>query len=357
MSVCKKRLWNMHLRVERTILPTRRSFLFFVLFVLGIFSILAGLYWKALISPLAYGSLVREVSVSIPENTNCSGIGRMLYQNGLSRGPDVISIYARLHGVDQQLKPGPYLFKTSLSLPEIVHSLVAGPSDMLAFTMPEGYSLDQLTELLVQKGLVNREEFRGSLARHLKSGSEFINKIPPGGGLEGYLFPDTYYAGYKTGEDRIVTMMLDRFLEEMKNLDYEKKVAERNLTLHQAVTIASMIEGEAAVDTERPLIAGVIFNRLSLGMPLQIDATVKYALGGQKKIIYYKDLEVDSPYNTYRVTGLPPGPINSPGRESLLAAVNPARTDYLYYVAKPDGTHAFSSNLEEHNSNKSKYQQ
>jgi len=117
-----------------------------------------------------------------------------------------------------------------------------------------------------------------------------------------------------------------------------------------------MIEGEAAVSGERPLIAGVIHNRLRLGMPLQIDATVKYALGGQSKKIYYKDLEVDSPYNTYKVSGLPPGPINSPGQASLKAALEPAQTDYLYYVAKPDGTHAFAASLEGHNNNRKMYQ-
>lgn len=335
----------------------RKAFLFFIVFILVLFTWLGALYWKALLSPLAYGSRVREVSVNIPENVSCSGIGQILYKNGLVRGPDLTTIYARLKGVDQKLKPGRYLFKTGQSLPEIVASLVAGPSDVVVFTMPEGFTLNQLADLLVQKGLVDRARFGASLAEPYKFKHPFLNKVPTGGGLEGYLFPDTYHAGYRTGEEQIIGIMLDRFEAEIKSLDYERKAGGMNLTLHQAVTIASMIEGEAAIDEERPLIAGVIYNRLRLGMPLQIDATVKYALGGQKKKIYYKDLEVDSPYNTYRVAGLPPGPINSPGRASLLAAVNPARTDYLYYVAKPDGTHAFSSSLEDHNNNKIKYQQ
>ncbi|MCL6610240.1 MAG: endolytic transglycosylase MltG [Peptococcaceae bacterium] len=334
----------------------RPTFLFFVLFVLALFSSLAVLYWRALLTPVDYGRQVREVSVNIPENSSCSGIGEILYRNGLVRGPDLVPFYARLKGVDQKLKPGRYLFKTGQSLPEIVASLEAGPRDVVIFTVPEGFSLNQLTDLLVQKGLVDGNRFREVLAHPRNFRHQFLKKIPPGAGMEGYLFPDTYHAGYQTGEEQIVSIMLDRFEAEIKSLDYERKAGELNLTLHQAVTIASMIEGEAAVDEERPVIAGVIYNRLRLGMPLQIDATVKYALGGQKKKIYYKDLEVDSPYNTYRVAGLPPGPINSPGRASLLAAVNPAVTDYLYYVARPDGTHAFSSSLEEHNNNKLKYQ-
>lgn len=334
-----------------------RIFLFFVLFMLALFSLLAVLYWKALLSPLAAEKNSSEVSVSIPEDTSCSKISDIIYKSGLVRGPDLISVYARLHGVDQKLKPGRYLFRTGQSLPEIVGSLLAGPSDVVIFTVPEGFSLSQLTDLLVQKGLVDREKFKNFLSGTQNYRHEFLKRIPRDRGLEGYLFPDTYHAGYRTGEEQIIGIMLERFEAEIKKLDYEKKAGEMNLTLHQAVTIASMIEGEAAVDGERPLIASVIYNRLRLGMPLQIDATVKYALGGQKKKIYYKDLEVDSPYNTYRVAGLPPGPINSPGRASLQAAVNPARTDYLYYVAKPDGTHAFSSNLDEHNNNMRKYQQ
>lgn len=343
-------------RIARKDPPARRIFLFFVLFIMALFLFLSALYWKALLSPVAGEKQSREVSLSIPENASCSSISKMLFKSGLVRGPDLISVYARLHGVDQKLKPGRYLFKTGQSLPEIVGSMVAGPSDIVVFTMPEGFSLSQLTDLLVQKGLVDRERFRNSLAQPQNFRQEFLKRIPRDRGFEGYLFPDTYHAGYRTGEEQIIGIMLDRFEAEIKNLDYEKKAAEMNLTLHQAVTIASMIEGEAAVDEERALIASVIYNRLHLGMPLQIDATVKFALGGQKKKIYYKDLEVDSPYNTYRVAGLPPGPINSPGRASLLAAVNPARTDYLYYVAKPDGTHAFSSNLNDHNNNKTKYQ-
>lgn len=335
----------------------RRPFFIFAVFVVALFSYLGSLYWKAVLSPVAYGRQAREVSVNIPENADCSRIGKILYRNGLVRGPDLVSIYARLHRLDQKLKPGRYLFRTDQSLPQMASSLVAGPTDVIVFTMPEGFSLDQLTDVLVQKGLVDREKFRAALARVESSGHPFLKVIPAGQGLEGYLFPDTYHAGYKTGEDQIIAMMLDRFGEEIKSLDYEKKASDLNLTLHQAVTIASMVEGEAAVDQERPIIAGVIYNRLRLGMPLQIDATVKYALGGQKKKIYYKDLEVDSPYNTYRAAGLPPGPIDSPGRASLLAALNPARTDYLYYVARPDGTHAFASNLAEHNNNKAKYQQ
>lgn len=338
-------------------IPLRRGHLYFIAFLLMLFLLMAQLYWRALLSPAAMGKQVREKHIYIPERANCSMISEIMFRNEMVRGPEVLSIYARLHGVDQKLKPGRYLFNNGQSLPQIVSMLVAGPPDVIVYTMPEGYNLTQLTELLVQKGLADREEFKKLLARSGSFAHPFLKKLPPGVSLEGYLYPDTYHAGGSTGEGQIIGMMLDRFDEQIKKLDYERKAAENNLTLHQAVTIASLVEGEAVVDEERPLIAGVIYNRLRLGMPLQIDATVEYALGTQKEKILYKDLEIDSPYNTYRVKGLPPGPINSPGEASLLAAVQPARTEYLYYVAKPDGTHAFSSSLAEHNKNKQKYLQ
>jgi UPF0755 protein len=151
--------------------------------------------------------------------------------------------------------------------------------------------------------------------------------------------------------------MLKRFDLEMEELDYPSRAEKAGLTLHEAVTIASLIEREAKIDEERPLISGVIHNRMEKSMLLQIDATVQYALGTNKAQIYYKDLEVDSPYNTYKNNGLPPGPIAMPGRSSLLAAVEPAETAYLYYVARPDGSHAFATNNTDHEANKERYQQ
>ncbi|MFZ5647902.1 MAG: endolytic transglycosylase MltG [Bacillota bacterium] len=329
----------------------------FAVMVLALFSILGALYWKALLLPAGQGKNSGEVSVVIPENATGATIGEMLHKKGLVRGPGVVTIYARLNNVDQKLKPGRYIFNSGQSVPEMVGALVAGAQERIVITVPEGYSLSQLEDLLAQKGVMDRGRFKTLVAGKHVYKNEFIKKIPPDEGLEGYLFPDTYYIGSGTAEEEIIGMMLNRFESEIKSLDYERKAGERNLTLHEALTIASMIEGEAAVNEERPVIASVIYNRLRLGMPLQIDATVKYALGGQPKKIYYKDLEVNSPYNTYRVSGLPPGPINSPGRASLLAVLEPADTDYLYYVAKPDGTHAFSSSLEGHNNNRMKYQE
>jgi len=174
--------------------------------------------------------------------------------------------------------------------------------------------------------------------------------------LEGYLFPDTYYPGSDSGPDKIVQMMLQNFEQVMERNDYISKARSKGLNLNEAVTVASMVEREARVESERPIIAGVIYNRLKAGMPLQIDATVQYALGKQKEKLLYKDLEINSPYNTYKISGLPPGPIANPGWPSLKAAIEPEKNNYLYYCAKPDGSHAFSRTLAEHNRNVQRYQ-
>lgn len=344
-------------RTRSNSIITGRAFLIFAVFVVAVFSFLGAFYWKALLLPAEQGNDNEEVIVVIPENASCATISKMLYQNGLVRGPDVVTIYAKLKNVEQKLKPGRYVFSRGQSVPQMVGVLVSGSQDRIIITVPEGYTLSQLEDLLVKKGLMNRERFKALVSDKERFKNQFLKNIPEGGSLEGYLFPDTYHIGSGTTEEEIIGMMLDRFEAEIKSLDYERWSLENNLTLHDAVTIGSMIEGEAAVNHERPVIASVIFNRLRLGMPLQIDATVKYALGGQPQKIYYKDLEVDSPYNTYRISGLPPGPINSPGRASLQSVVKPENTDYLYYVAKPDGTHAFSSSLDEHNNNRKKYQE
>ncbi len=329
----------------------KRLLLFFGVIAALLFFSLAFIYWNALLSPVHNDNEFLEISIDIPKNSSCSTISEIIYNAGLVRGPKLISGYARLHGVDKSFKPGSYILKTNQSIPEIVASLVNGPDDHIAFTVPEGFNLEQLTGLLVQKGLVEEDKFKAALSNTKNYNHPFLKYIPNGMGLEGYLFPDTYYVGQETTEEQIVAMMLDRFQSVLQDMNYLKKVEKANLTLHQAVIIASLVEGEAAVEEERPLIAGVIFNRLRLGMPLQIDATVEYALGVQRNKIYYKDLEIDSPYNTYRIKGLPPGPINFPGKASLEAAVNPAKTDYLYYVAKKDGSHAFATTLQEHNRN------
>ncbi len=309
---------------------------------------------RALLLPV-HDSGGEAVTVVVPKNASTAQIARLLEDQGIIKNDLAFRVYARWRQVDEKLKPGTYELHTAMSVPDILRKLVEGPPDRIRITVPEGYTVAQIAELLERKGVAGREEFLQSTRQHWDF--PFLRDVPADTcGLEGYLYPDTYYVGSGTKPDKIVAMMLQKFGQVIEEHDYVRRAAERGLSLHQAVTIASMVEREARVEGERPRIAGVIFNRLRLGMPLQIDATVQYALGQPKEQLLYRDLEIDSPYNTYKITGLPPGPIANPGWSSLRAVVEPEQNDYLYYVAKPGGTHAFARTLSEHNANKRKYQ-
>ncbi len=312
-------------------------------------------YTFTLLDPVDPSGKSSNVLVRIPPRSSTDQIAAMLEQQGMIRDDRAFRLYARFHNLDNRIQAGYYLLNASMSAEEILNILVRGKTASKSFTIPEGYTLKQITESLAAKGFIREPLFKDLLVNG-QFNYAFLKDLPRGDRrLEGYLFPETYNIGLDSTEKDILNVMLDGMNRQIKEIQLEEKAKAMNLTLHQAVTIASMIEREARVDKDRTLISSVIHNRLKAGMRLQIDATVEYALGGHREKIYYKDLEVDSPYNTYKFNGLPPGPIASPGRESLLAAVNPAQTKYLYYVAKPDGSHAFSETLAEHNANKNKY--
>ncbi|OPX84700.1 MAG: putative aminodeoxychorismate lyase [Pelotomaculum sp. PtaB.Bin104] len=329
-------------------------FLYYFLIPAGFFCI-AAIIILALLLPVALFGSPGEVVVNIAPEAPARQVGELLQQKKLVRSAVVFSLYARWKGLDGQIKAGEYSLSNGLSTPAVLSELVDGCLAVQAFTIPEGFTTAQIADLLVSKGLIDRERFYWAVANETYSFS-FIQGLPnTEKRLEGYLFPDTYQVFRGYSESAIIEMMLQRFTKEINDLDYITQARKAGLTLHQAVTLASLLEREAGIEEERPLIAGVILNRMAKSMPLQVDATVQYALGTHQPKVYYKDLQVNSPYNTYRVQGLPPGPIAAPGRSSLLAAVRPQATSYLYYVARPDGFHAFANTLAEHNLNKERY--
>jgi UPF0755 protein len=312
------------------------------------------LYFNSLLSPVAKDSQL-PVIVEVPTNSSSSSVGAALQEKGLIKSALAFRFYSRYKGLDARIQTGEYQLSANMSTPEILNTIIEGSQVFHSFTVPEGYTIDEIAELLEQKGYVDKDKFL-KLCQEGKFDYPFLKgQQNTRYALEGYLFPDTYKITRQSDEHDIILMMLDRFVIEAEKLNLIEKANELNFSLHQAVTVAGMIEREAIFDKERPLISGVIQNRLKIGMPLQIDATVLYALGQHKEVVLYKDLEVDSPYNTYRVQSLPPGPISCPGSSSLKAAVEPEDTDYLYYLAKPDGTHVFSKTLEEHQQYKAKY--
>ncbi|MDD3654930.1 MAG: endolytic transglycosylase MltG [Desulfotomaculaceae bacterium] len=327
---------------------------YYLLIPAGFFCLVA-IVVLVLLLPIAPQGQAIDVVVTIPPQAAARQVGALLQEKNLVRSSFMFSLYARWKGMDGQIKAGQYSLSNGLSTPEVLFELVNGRLAILSFTIPEGYTTAQVADLLVSKGLIDRERFYWAVANE-EFNYSFIKGLPNNEKrLEGYLYPDTYQVFRGCGESSIIEMMLQRFNKEVDELGYLTLVQKAGLTLHQAVTIASLLEREAVFDSEKSYIAGVILNRMAKSMPLQVDATVQYALGTHQPKIYYKDLQVDSPYNTYRISGLPPGPIAMPGRASLLAAVKPAATSCLYYVARPDGTHAFANTLDEHNSNIERY--
>ncbi|MTI81211.1 MAG: endolytic transglycosylase MltG [Firmicutes bacterium] len=326
------------------------------LLILLIIALFGYFYGLSLLAPVSADEQPPAI-IEIPQNSTSGTVAAVLEEKGLIKNALVFRLYSRYKGWDSKIQTGEYQLAASMSTPEILKTLTSGNQVFYTFTIPEGYTVEQIAQLLEDEGFGKKEKFL-QLSRegddyqypflNQQSGTKYL--------LEGYLFPDTYKVTKQSTEQDIIYMMLERFMQELEKIDFESKAKQMNLNVHQAVTIAAMIEKEALSDKDRPLISGVIQNRLEKGMPLQIDATVLYALGKHKEMVLNKDLEVDSPYNTYQVSSLPPGPIASPGSASLKAAVEPEDSDYLYYVAKPDGSHAFSRTLTEHIRKAVKYQ-
>jgi len=292
--------------------------------------------------------------VFIPPQSSTDEIGALLEKEGLIRDRLLFSLYARLHKLDTRLQAGEYEFSPAKSLPEIVEKIAWGRVKTYSFTIPEGYTVKQIVQLLADKGFVDREKFL-YLVKEGDFDYPFVKDLPKTKyRLEGFLFPDTYQIPKGFGEKEIINLMLRRFSEVFSE-DLRQRAKALGMDIRKVVTLASLIEREARQKAEQPFIASVIYNRLQKGMLLRVDATVQYALGEHKVVLLYDDLKVDSPYNTYQNAGLPPGPIASPGKSALEAALYPADTDYLYYVAKPDGSHEFTKTLAEHNRAKRKY--
>lgn len=292
-----------------------------------------------------------EVSVFIPSGSNTDTITDILHNSNLIKNEIIFKLAAKLKGMDGRLKAGNYILNTSMSSEEILNELVEGGvlKETTKFTIPEGFELRQIADRLSEQGLINRDKFMEitSDIDNFRGEYEFIDELSSGITMEGYLFPDTYEIFIDATEEEIVNKMLSRF-ENVYKEKLKDQTFKMGLDLNQFITLASIIEREAMADDERPVVAGVFYNRLDINMPLQSCATVQFVLGERKPILSTKDTEITSPFNTYINNGLPPSPIASPGLESIEAALNPKETEYLYFVAKPDGTHVFNTDYDDH---------
>jgi len=307
-----------------------------------------------LLKPALGSGLPTNVMIIIKAGANSVKIAELLAEQGLIRSQAAFRYYVLANKLDNRLQAGEYNLNSGLSTPEIAARLAKGETTSYTFTIPEGFTFAQIVQRLADRKLINREKFMG-LAAHGQFNYEFLQGLSEGPKrLEGYLFPDTYQITPRTTEEQIIRMMLSRFAKEITP-EFKAAAAQQGLTVAQAVILASIIEREAQKDDERPKVAAVFLNRLKKGWKLESCATVQYALGQPKARLLDEDLQVDSPYNTYKIVGLPPGPVASPGSPSLQAAVHPAEADYLFFVVNEDGQHIFSRTLQEHNRAKAAY--
>jgi UPF0755 protein len=293
------------------------------------------------------------VRLFVSQGANAESIGRDLHVMGLTTHPLLFRLLARSRGVSGQLKAGDYSLQGPMSLEQILDKLARGDVVRRPVTVPEGRSLAEIAEIVEAQGL-DREAFLAAA----RDPSPIRDLDPAAKDLEGYLFPDTYELPRTADAPQaLVHRMTQRF--RMVVAPQLATIAKHGYTLRQVITLASIVELETGRPEERPRIAAVFWNRLHKGMLLQTDPTIIYALkkaGRWDGNIRHADLQLDSPYNTYRHAGLPPGPIGCPGRDAILGVIEPAPTKELYFVSRNDGTHQFSETLAEHNRAVDKYQ-
>ncbi|MEO5903723.1 MAG: endolytic transglycosylase MltG [Gemmatimonadaceae bacterium] len=291
-------------------------------------------------APTPRGAPIRVI---VPRGSSFAVATDSLKHAGLIGSPFLFRMYARFRKEDRNIKPGTYLLKRGTPWADIVEALNGGKGLVSTMTIPEGFGLFQIVPLLSETLQVPVDSVTAAardpaLRNRVGASAET---------LEGYVFPDTYAFPVGTTARQAITEMVRGFERQWKPA-WNARLDSIGLDRNKAMTLASIIEREARRPEERPVIAAVYLNRLKAGMLLQADPTVQFALGRHTPRVLLKDLETDSPYNTYKYSGLPPGPIASPGSASIAAALNPANVDYLYFVAAPDGHHEFRRTLTEH---------
>lgn len=283
------------------------------------------------------------VEVRVEQGEPFSAVGHKLRDRKIIVNDRIFSLWARFSGLEKKIHRGLYRFELPLPPWEVLNRMVMGKGIFQRVTIPEGLTVKEIADLLERMQIVDKEEFLTAAGNpDLLSSLGLQEK-----GLEGYLFPNTYYFTPPTRAHDIIMTMAEQFRKVFEPLAGQP-TGNTGLSPHEIVTLASIVEKETGIDAERPLVSAVFHNRLKLKMPLQSDPTVIYGLKGFSGNLTRKDLKDNSPYNTYRIAALPPGPICNPGLSSIKAALQPAEAPFLYFVSKNDGTHLFSDSLVAH---------
>jgi len=329
-------------------LQSRLTVILAVMLVMGV--IFAALLYQYATTP-ASASQDGQV-VEIKPGMTLKQVAHLLADKELLNEPSTFMLYTYLQGEQNHIQAGEYRFSPSMPPHDILEALTSGMAVLYTVTIPEGYRITDIADLLEAKGLVDKPAFIEATRNR-----ELLESLHiPSGSLEGYLYPETYKFSKAGGARRIVQTLLDTFKERVLQPERVQQAEAMQFTFHEIVTLASLIEKETGLGKERKLISSVFHNRLAKKMRLQTDPTVIYAMVNFDGNIRKKDLSIDSPYNTYKHFGLPPGPIASPGLESIQAALDPEETDFLYFVSRKDGSHQFSTNYKDHIRAVQKYQ-
>ena len=298
-------------------------------------------YFVCVFIPPGQGSVVCDIS--FPPGSGIRKLANELKAGGVIRSSWHFVLMTRLRGDSHRLKAGEYRFSDEMTPDTILKKVVSGDVDYRKFTLPEGYSVFQAAELLEQKGYFRKDTF----LEKCRDKALLVRLGLKEASAEGYLYPATYNLSRGGSEEQLLEQMVGQFNKAYSTI--KEGEGGRRFSRHEIITLASIIEKEAVSAEEKPLISSVFHNRLRIGMPLQSDPTAVYGVRAFSGKVNKADIQRPSPYNTYLNKGLPPGPIGNPGRDAVDAAINPAKSGYLYFVARQDGTHQFSQNLAEHN--------
>ena len=325
-----------------------------IYFIATFFGIFLGIFLYTFFTP-NYNKQHSRILIDIPKGAVFTEVVDSLYAKGVIPSKTNMKIAAIFTRTDSKIKAGRYIILDGLSYFELIDLFVKGqPKSQKLVTIPEGIWMHNLAKLLRQELGVDSAEFM-----NLSSDRDFIRKLNLSvANLEGYLLPDSYYF-YEDVSAKDVLIKLETEMDLFLNDTMKKRMLELGMTEHETLTLASIIEGESNVVDEFKKISSVYHNRLKKGIKLQADPTVQYLLRFRKKFnkVYFKDLEIDSPYNTYIYSGLPPGPINNPGKEAIIAALYPEKSEYYFLMATGKGDHSFSKTLKEHQENVRKYRE
>lgn len=320
-------------------------FLFLLLLLGTMISPIALMIWGN--RPLSSDPEAPSKVVRIPQGMPAKQIALFLNEEEIIADPTAFRLLLKVEGAEQSLQAGSYLLNPKMKPLEIIDYLRSGRVELERVVIPEGYEIKQIADVLADKGLADRERFIELASNAALVFGENMPLDLPIASLEGYLYPDTYHFPEEVTEEELIRHMVERFITVTK-AEIVPLLDESVFSLHEVTTLASIVEREIMVDHERAIVASVYLNRLAISMPLQADPTVRYVTPEDRPQVLYRDLEIDSPYNTYRNQGLPPGPIASPGLASMLAVLNPAETDFFFFVSKRDGTHEFTETYNDH---------